>query len=217
MYIYRGLPVLQEEDDKEADLDTWPFDEDINSLMGAGTTHDENKGCHDDAPADGRVETRAEMDANEAQRDGPSGETDTNPMLDDGGEGDGPRGETDASAVLVNEAQRDSHGDDSTETSTEMQVDTSAAAPTPHVEMDPMQDIVPTMPASANDVGDTAQNSAPSWITEAKQYLLSIPAGEKWEKLVYHWMEIEKRLGYPDGSVRCFLFSSADIKSNPWS
>jgi hypothetical protein len=214
MYLYRDIPVLQNKDDQEADLDTAPFHEDVDSPMNACTAHDENAGRRNNSTADGRVETGGaigvELDASKARCDGPSGETDTNPILGNGGEPDSPRGETDTDAVIaINGAQRDGQGDNSTETSTKMQVDTSDAAQTPHVETDSMHGTGPAVSASVDDTGGTAQHDTPSWITEAKQYLLSIQAGDKWEKLVSHWMDIEKRLGYPDGSVSCFLNSTA--------
>jgi len=52
------------------------------------------------------------------------------------------------------------------------------------------------------DAGDTfVQQGIPSWIAEAKQYFSAVQAGNKWEALVHHWMDMEKRLGYPDGLV----------------
>jgi len=48
-------------------------------------------------------------------------------------------------------------------------------------------------------------NGTSFWIVEAEQYFLTVQAGNKWETLVHHWMDMEKQLGYPDGSVGCFI------------
>jgi hypothetical protein len=226
MCLYRDIPVLQDKDNEKVDLDTQTFHEDVDSFLNASSAHDENTGHHNDSTADGRVETGeangeatgeaageatatgeatgVELDASKTQ-DGLNGETDTNSMLGGSGERDGPRDETDTDAVLaINGAQREGQGDSSTVTTTEMQVDTPAAAHTPHVETDSMHDTGSAASASADNAGGTTQRDIPLWITEAKQYFFSIQAGDEWKKLVNHWMDMEKRLGYPDGSVSCF-------------
>jgi hypothetical protein len=62
------------------------------------------------------------------------------------------------------------------------------------------------------DAGGTiAQQDAPPWMTEAEQYFITIQAGDKWKKLVCHWMHMEKQLGYPDGSVSCHFSITLNI------
>jgi hypothetical protein len=176
------------------------------------TTDDESTVRPDDSTIDGGVETGVELTVNKAQCDGPSGESDADSMLANGGQCNSSPGEMDTDAGLTfSETQCGNQGDNSEETSAEMQVDASGAAPTPLAGMDSMHDVAPAVTASTDDAGGSiAQHHTPSWVTDARQYFLTIPAGEKWEKLIHHWMDIEKGLGYPDGSVSS-VFNSMEI------
>jgi hypothetical protein len=88
------------------------------------------------------------------------------------------------------------------ESSTEVQVDMSDTASTPPAAESSMHDIAPTVPALTDDAGSsTAEDDTPSWITDTKHYFLTILAREKWAELVHLWIDIERQLGYSDGSV----------------
>jgi hypothetical protein len=41
----------------------------------------------------------------------------------------------------------------------------------------------------------------PLWIGHAVKYLLAIKGGDAWLQMVQNWVEIERRLGYPDREV----------------
>lgn len=185
-----------------------PLYADIDSEMDVNTTDNGSTVHHNDSADDDHDDTDDDDDGTDDDDDG----------TDDDGDGADDEEVEPSIEPAVNETQRDSssgescadsapsncddQAHDSVEGSTEVQVDVPDRASTPLAAVGSMHDVASTVPASIDDTGSSvAQDDTPSWITDAKEYFLTIRAGEKWAEVVHHWMDIERRLGYPGGSV----------------
>jgi hypothetical protein len=52
---------------------------------------------------------------------------------------------------------------------------------------------------------NTGVPTMPLWMTDAKNYLLSVKGGDGWTLLVEDWWRFERLLGYPDCEVSLLL------------